>query len=564
MARKILCLDWDKHALRIVAARGGRRRLHLEDAHSHRIPAEVAADDPERMGRFIAQMLALHRIRTRQVVLDVPRDKAVITTLKLPPTPANELTAAVHFVAGRELSYPVDQAAVDYVVSERNEDGLAVEVLLAAVRQDVLNNLLETCRVAGLSPTNVGLRPYANGISVANLANTIQQQVLLIDVGPAVTEIDVVRGAHLTADQGAGTLGSGLVFSRSASVGVPFHGGELVSEDSRISSKAELSQMELIDEAHREVLDELVLEVKRTLQAFRATVGDPHIDQVLVAGGTGIEHALVDAIDRDLSLPADLFDPTARLGVNEHEAPQLRSFSACLGRAWTLAHPDLLELDFLHPKQPVEKHADLKRNLRIAGVAAAMVIVAAGAWVYNDFRQLRGERSELVEINKQLRADLVNYYELENLIQGKRTWEEASRMGIAIEHLLRLTEWAGDLNEPPPGGDQYKDYQKLLVTDFSFRESTGTVTLKLLCNDQETAQAFARRIAEYQIEDRQPYEVERLGSWQPATGSILDPKFKGQTDLTIKLVDLVAHNAGQKERDKAADKRIKELKRAGI
>jgi len=78
----------------MVVARIGGGPMQLEDAHSHRVPNSVDADDPQAMGGFIAQMQRRHRWHHRRVIVDVPRDKVVLNRMTLPPTPVSELAAA--------------------------------------------------------------------------------------------------------------------------------------------------------------------------------------------------------------------------------------------------------------------------------------------------------------------------------------------------------------------------------------------------------------------------------------------------------------------------------------
>lgn len=531
--RKVLCLDWDKHSLRLVVARVGRGRMQLDDAHAHRIPSDINAEDPERMGRFIRQMMELHHLRHRHVVLDVPRDRAVITRLRLPPTPDEEVTAAVRFQAQRELPFALEEAEVDYVVVQRDEAGNTTEVLLAAVRRETLQNMVSTCKAAGLTPTRVGLRPYANAVSVASLPETLDQRVLFIDVGPAATEIDVIRGRRLE-------------FSRSAGVGVPFYAGELVGDDSRIASKAELSQVELADTAHAETIDELMLEVTRTLQAFRATEDDATIDQVIIAGGTGIEPALVDELDQRLGLPVTLFDPTRVLGVDEQEATKLRAFGSTLGLAWGISEADRLELDFLNPKQPVARHAKLKRNLRLAGLAGALVVVMVVGYVVNARLRLSKTLVDLRQINRQYRQELADYYAIDNRIQAADEWEQSSRMAVALDHLLNVTRQAVGAG------------RLMLVSEINFRVGTGRITIKLVANNQQTAESFAKRLNDFAIDGHHPY-VARLGPWQQT--KTIDPKFTGRADVTVELRDLVAFLSAQKQREKQRLRRVKLMKR---
>ncbi|MEW6253974.1 MAG: pilus assembly protein PilM, partial [Planctomycetota bacterium] len=288
--RRVLCLDWDKRSLRIVVARIGRGRTVLEDAHSHRLPNTVDADEPEQMGEFIKSMLRRHGLHHKSVVVDVPRERAVINRLTLPPTPLPEVAAAVRFQAMKELPFPIDTAAVDYVVMGRDERGLATEVLLAAVTRETLDRVRLTCEAAGLKPVRIGLRPYANLISAGNVRDSADGRVLFVDVGPGATEIDVM-------------MAETLVFARSANVNVPLVTSESVTTDSRIFTLAEVSDLAASDEVIESAVNELLVETMRTIQAYRAGVPEGGLDEVIVAGGTGIETQLADRLHRRLELP---------------------------------------------------------------------------------------------------------------------------------------------------------------------------------------------------------------------------------------------------------------------
>ncbi|RMF73777.1 MAG: hypothetical protein D6744_15260, partial [Planctomycetota bacterium] len=347
-----------------------------------------------------------------------------------------------------------------------------------------------------------------NLISVNQLPAMNDQRVLFLDVGPASTEIDVIHGSK-------------LAFSRAANVGVPFVGGELVSDDSRVSSKAELSDMQLTEQAETEAVEDLLLEVTRTLQAFRAAESDPTIDQIVIAGGTGLEPALVDAMDERFGLPVTLFDPTLSLGVEEREASRLRAFASTLGLAWGLAKSGALQLDFLNPKRPPEKHASLKRRVRLLGLAAAMVLVAVVGWVVNVRMSLSRELAELQSANRALNKELLAYYRVDNKIQAAEAWERASRMCVQLDHMLHFTQ-AMVL----PG-------RQMIVTDYRWSEPSATHTLTLACGSSEVAQQFVDKLNSLEIDGRHPYRVS-LGTWRQT--ETVDPRFKGRVDVRVQVV----------------------------
>ncbi len=531
LPQKILCLDWDRRALRMVVARHSGGKMSLEDAHSHRIPAAVDIDDAKAMGEFIAQMMRRHHWRHKRVIVDVPRERAVINTITLPPTPTEELAAAVRFQAIKELPFPVDDAAIDYAVTA-GEGKTATEVLLAAVRTETLDKIRETCEAAGLTPARIGLRPYANIVSVQRSLSAPDRRVLFVDVGPALTEIDVVRGGM-------------LAFSRSANVTVPCAGGDIDYEDSRVSSKAELEQIAAVsDEAVEEAEKALVVEITRTLQAYRATEPNGTIDQILIAGGTGVEPQLVSAVKQRFGLRTELFDPTHALGVPADEAAKLRSFSAALGLAWGLSDEGQLEVDFLNPKKPIPRGQNLKQRLRLTGIAAALLLVAGAAYGVSEYRKLDAEHQRLQgqirELSKKLVNDGAGLLEVRNAVEEVREWADEGRF---LEDLLAISQVA-----PAPGSN-------MRVVRTTFNRPMAHMSMKVLASDSPVPNEFADAINK--LDGGERYRA-RQRTWQPEAQTSRDnDPYKGSVEVTVDLLDLERHLADYKAREKQRSDRLK-------
>lgn len=531
LSRKVLCLDWDARSLRLVVARCGGSSIALEDAHSHRLPDGLDADDPAAMGEYIAKRIRQHHLRFKAAIVDVPRDRVVINRLALPPTPEPELAAAVRFQAMKELPFPLDEAAVDFVVLQRDDKKLATEVLLAAVHKSALQRIIDTCAAAGLRPARIGLRPYANLVSALHVSNAANSRVLFVDVGPTMTEIDVVRNGV-------------LAFSRSASVAVPLRPAAFFAADeSRISAKADTAAVEAGEQAVDASVNELVVELVRTLQAYRATETNAAVDRIVIAGGTGIEAALLEAVGRRFGLPCELFDPTPVLRTPPEDAAKLRSFSAALGLAWGLSTDGLLELDFLNPKKPIPPRAELKRRLRVAGIAAAVLVVgstaAAATHIYRKTQELDRLRAGNVQLVEKLKAQRA----LENHVQRVDDWATEA---VWPDHLLRIIELLG----LPAEGNS------IVLDQLRCDEATATISMRLRCVNAAAPTEFVGRLNAFEINGKRPY-VATQGVWQ--TGGTGDPEFSGNVEVTIVLRELQDHRAGAKQREVARKNRLRDL-----
>lgn len=520
--RKTLCLDWDRQNVRIVLARIGKGDLKIEDAHSHRIPTKVAVDDAAALGAYIKELMQRHRIGLRQACVDIPRDRAVINRLTVPPTPLNDVAAAVRFQAMRELPFPVDTAAIDFVVTKQNDEGLATEVLLAAVKLDALQQTKDVLLAAGLTAERIGLRPLSNMGSVLKLPALDDQRVLLLDVSPGATEINIIHEQM-------------LCFSRSASVSVPQHGDEPVDDDSRISSKSEMSAVLLEDDADANAVHDLVVETTRTLQGFRAQEpGDSTLDQIIIAGNTGIEPALVEALEERFKTPTTVFDPTPALGVAQNEANKLCSFSAVLGLAWALHDHDELPLDFINPKRTVPRSEIIAKRVRVVSIAAVtMVVAVVGATVWY-FRDLHQQFVEIDTQNDALVKQVRENVEIDIRAREARIWAEEAERGIWLDHLLTIANTAID-----PG-------KKMVLSDLDFNVDTGRMRATLLCSEWEVATAFVKALNATTDADGEPLYRAEQGPWQEV--KTIDERFAGTVRVTVEIIAL-ADRSTVKERE---------------
>ncbi|MBK9118561.1 MAG: pilus assembly protein PilM [Phycisphaerales bacterium] len=542
--RKVLCLDWDKRSLRLVVARVGRGRVTLEDAHSKWFPNQVDADDPQVLGEFIRAVMRQFNLHHRTVVVDIPRERSVINRLTLPPTPSHEVAAAVQFQALKELPFPPETAAIDFLVLKRDERGWVTEVLLAAVTHETLDRVRATCAAAGLTPVRIGLRPYANMLSVLRARNAADRNVLLVDVGPGATEIDIIRGEV-------------LAFARSANVNVPPPPGDWgAHEDSRIISIADIRDYGATDDALSNAVDELLKEVLRTLAAYRATEPEVALDEVIVAGGTGVEPELASRLEERLHVPVLLFDPTPTLGGVKDDtagkAKKLRSFSATLGLAWGLSEEGLLALDFLNPKKPIPAGEALRKRMRLIGLAAAALLIAVGGLYARSYLELRQQFKQVDAQREALAADVRAKLELKHAADIAEDW---GREAVWADELLNVVQV---MLEPGAQPGERMVVQTIVLDSTARRPGIKLTNVHAV--DWQVPREFEKRLNEARSEDNVRLYEAAQGVWS----SLGDArKFFGRTDLNVTLRALEEFRAKEPQRNQLRRQELQQLRVLG-
>lgn len=424
--QKMLALDWDRRTLRIVLVRPRADGVDLLKAVAVPIPAEVRTDQPEALGAFIQSALREAGVSARRVLLNVPREQVVLNTLSLPPTPADELPAIVGFQIPKELPFPAELATIDFAVSGEHDPKAPCNVLVAAIRHEELSFYLGVAQAAGLSIERLGLRPFSNLVAVEEASpETARQTRLQIEVGPQLTEIDIVRGGELR-------------FSSARTVALSFYGkgpGDHV-QDSRISALAVTERP--ADDAALAAVNDLMVEIVRSFEAYRATDPSVSLDQIVVSGASGLEAQLAQALGARFATKAELYSPDRALKLTPQRARELRGFSATLGLALAHRRRGLHYIDFLHPKKPVSRKSRQLRKVPIA-VAAGLLFLGSGVTFHWKFiRPKQQEANRLADIVYDLKKEEESIKAFKEQVDALDGWLESGQHWPEV--LTTLTE----------------------------------------------------------------------------------------------------------------------------
>ncbi|HVP13782.1 MAG TPA: pilus assembly protein PilM [Phycisphaerae bacterium] len=414
-SKKLLAIDWDARNLRLVLVRRRIDGVDLLKAVSIPVPPDVKMDDAEALGAFVREAVRQARVGVRQVLMSIPRDQVVLNALDLPPTPPEEMAAIVQFQIVKELPFGIEQATLDFAMGADCNPKEPFSVLVAAVRNEQLAFYRKVAYEAGLSVERIGLRPHANLVAVtAKAPEHKSKTLLLIEVGPQLTEIDVIRNDT-------------LVFSRAASVALPEYGDIAAArlDDSRIAS-VEVRDREP-EETDRRSVNNLMVEIVRSLEAHRATDPSLNVDRIVVCGASGIEPQLSQMLAARFAAQAELYSPERILDLTPQRAKELRGFSAALGLAMEHGQRELESFDFLHPKKHVSKRAVQMKKMPIA---VATVLLFVGSAVASYLQYVRPKQQEIDVLNKLMepnRKAVKDIEEFKAQVEALEDWRDSEQ-----------------------------------------------------------------------------------------------------------------------------------------
>ena len=287
--------------------------------------------------------------RKRQVVTAISNSLAITRNIFVPKMSLSELKEAIQWEAERYIPFPIEEVMLDYYPLDHpddiEEDG-QIEVIIAAARLDVLEEVVETLTLVGLEPVIIDVKPFAalralkgsllgEKLSKATLADVNYTQDdeigVVLEIAANSTTITLVRGERVLMNRNIGVSGDDFTAAIQRSFGLDFDSAEDVkinygtatipTEDEEdllnFDAKREQFSPGRVYEALRPELVELTTEIRRSLEFFRVQAGDATIDRMTITGGSAKLPGLPEAIGHALGFSTMVGDPWLTINVDD-------------------------------------------------------------------------------------------------------------------------------------------------------------------------------------------------------------------------------------------------------
>src|SRR5262249_34780111 len=155
--------------------------------------------EPDGVAGAIRGVLRKTGISANQAVTAVPGPAVIIKKLQLPTQTPNELENSVLFEAGNFIPESLENVNLDYMVTDVLEKERQFEVLLVAVKRDIINSYTNTLQIAGLEPAVVDVDYFAlENMYELNYPPSENQVVALVNIGARYSCMNILRGGRST------------------------------------------------------------------------------------------------------------------------------------------------------------------------------------------------------------------------------------------------------------------------------------------------------------------------------------------------------------------------------
>ncbi|MBN1515054.1 pilus assembly protein PilM [Candidatus Sumerlaeota bacterium] len=165
--RRCLGVDYGADSVKIVELALNRNKdqqsLVIQNVCQAEIEAPHDAPDEVRRDaviRTIRNLIKKHRIQTKQAVFSMPGQSVFTRKIRLPATAPDRLERIIKFEARQQIPFPPDQTDLQWQVFDRSSTGEYVDVLLVAIRKDLIEDFMDVVSRCGLQTVQISVSSF--------------------------------------------------------------------------------------------------------------------------------------------------------------------------------------------------------------------------------------------------------------------------------------------------------------------------------------------------------------------------------------------------------------------
>ena len=319
--KPIIGLDIGTTAIKVMAV-DAKRWLVLGYGSIDLDPAE-AKKSLEGDGQYIADQLStllnekvVGSLPSNHVVIGIPASRTYSRTFTLPTKLEKSLSDAVQTEADQYIPIPSSTLYLDHEVVERTKKDLTV--LMSAVSQNIVDETLKITKAAGL-------RPVLIESSISAVARVITRTeeghlpTLIVDIGPAGTDVAVLDGGFIRVTGGIAVGGNTFTLAIAKKLGITLDNAHQLKVLNGLNAG---SRQQKITTALNPSLERIAGEIEKVARYYNERISDDRkLEQLLIVGSGSNVPGIGEFFTNRLVMPARTASPWQQLDFGKLPEP---------------------------------------------------------------------------------------------------------------------------------------------------------------------------------------------------------------------------------------------------
>ena len=312
--KAVVGLDIGSSAVKAIELKPSGKGYKVSAFASEAVPADSIVDgaiiDADAVVGTIKRLFdKTPAFKTKKVCASLSGNTVIVKKITLPVMTEAELRDSIYWEAEQYIPFDIQDVNLDYQILDAGtapDSRGSMEVLLVAAKKEKIGDYTSVITQAGRQPVVMDVDAFAlqNAFEV-NYGLEPNKIVVLLNAGASAININVLQGDQSVFTRDISIGGNAYTEAVQKELGLPFEAAEQLKKGIPVDG----ATVEDAQPVLRAVTENVLLEVQKTLEFFKAAASVDHIDRVVVSGGVSRIDGLRERLQERLQAPVEHFDP---------------------------------------------------------------------------------------------------------------------------------------------------------------------------------------------------------------------------------------------------------------
>ena len=313
-AKTVVGLDIGSSAVKAVELKPSGKTYKVTAFGAEPVPPDAIVDGAIIDAGSVAD--AIRRVfdgnkafKSKDVCASLSGNAVIVKKITLPVMTESELAESIYWEAEQYIPFDIQDVNLDYQVLDPGTGANArgsMDVLLVAAKKEKITDYTNVIAQSGRTPVIVDVDAFAlqNAFEV-NYGLEAGRVVVLLNAGASAININILQGDQSVFTRDISMGGNAYTEAVQKELDLPFESAEQLKKGVPVDG----ATFEEAQPVLHAVTENVLLEIQKTFDFFKATASSDQIDRIMLSGGASRVDGFREMVQERFNAPVEDFDP---------------------------------------------------------------------------------------------------------------------------------------------------------------------------------------------------------------------------------------------------------------
>lgn len=272
-----------------------------------------AVIDSLRLVDFMKELKAKARIKTKDCVISMSgHSSVIIKRITLPEMSEDELAESIRFEAEQYVPFDIDDVNIDFQILGPKEEPGQMDVILVAVKKDIINEFVTVVKDAGFNPVIVDVDSFAlENMYEVNYDIQPDANTVLVNIGASTITLNILKGGISAFTRDSAIGGNIITEAIQKEFNVTYEDAEKLKHGESVENISSDEAMSIVYSASEDIFNE----ISRSIEYFRSTAVAEEINEVILCGGCALINNFDEMLAERINVNVSVVQPFRNIRI---------------------------------------------------------------------------------------------------------------------------------------------------------------------------------------------------------------------------------------------------------